>query len=150
MDYLNEFDDKVVELENALRKTSILLKKRLLELLKKFDLTPPQFRALIIIKKHSKTNMKNIVNKMHRKPPTATGIIDRVVKKGLVRRYGSKKDRRVVNAELTEKGEKLVKEIHKKALSQLKEDIESFDNVEIDQLINLLNKFQSSVSNHGI
>jgi len=146
---MSQFNENVLELESILRSVSILLKKRLIAILKEFEITPSQFRALIILKKKNKTKMKHLVKKMHRKPPTATGIIDRLVKKGLVQRSGSKKDRRIVNVELTNKGQKLVEKIREKSLEKLQDDIEGFSENEINQFIDLLKKFKITVEENN-
>ncbi len=91
--------------------------------------------------------MKELVEKMQCQPPTATGLVDRLLEKELVTRFNSSKDRRVVKVCLTEKGEKTVNNIRKKALTFLEEDLINFTKKEKQMMIKLLEKYCDLLEN---
>ncbi len=138
---LEKFSEDVLKIEQLLRKINILLKKRLIYLVKDFAITPSQFRLLIILKKRGKSNMKELVKNLHRKPSTVTGIVDRLVNKGFVERSASTEDRRLVRVVLTESGEELVSKIRDQALLLLKGDLQNFTEKERKDFVLLLEKY---------
>ena len=64
--------------------------------------------ALTICDKSQPVTMGRLAQGMSVPVSTATGIVDRLVKKGLVERGGSEEDRRVVTVCVTDKGKDLV------------------------------------------
>lgn len=71
-------------------------------------LTGPQLWALKILDKSAPIRVSDLACHMYLRPATVVGILDRLETKGLVTRTRSKKDRRAVDLELTEKGKDLV------------------------------------------
>jgi DNA-binding MarR family transcriptional regulator len=95
-----------------------ITKRRFLQLLQPFGLTPPQFMSLsaLSMRKESYT-MSDLTSVTLHDPPTMTGIVDRLVKMGLVQRSRSKTDRRVVLVQVTPVGLDLVGQIHESLLN---------------------------------
>ena len=71
-------------------------------------LTGPQLWAIKIISECSPLKVSDLARKMYLHPATVVGILDRLETRNLVERVRSKKDRRVVEIELTEKGRQMV------------------------------------------
>jgi len=69
-----------------------------------FDLTPVQFAALDTIHKHPGSDQAFIAEMIGYDRATIGGVIDRMVKKGWVRRVVSEQDRRARELSLTAKG----------------------------------------------
>jgi MarR family transcriptional regulator, organic hydroperoxide resistance regulator len=72
------------------------------------DLTPGQFFIGTILQQRETCTMSEIANTLGVSLSAITGIIDRMVKHGLVKRLRDDSDRRLVRVQLTEKGVGLV------------------------------------------
>ena len=73
-----------------------------------FDLTPVQFAAMDAIHTHPGADQARIAALIAYDRATIGGVIDRLEKKGIVRREVSEKDRRAREVYLTEEGQKIV------------------------------------------
>lgn len=67
--------------------------------------------ALMLAEKYQTTTMSNLAQGMSVPMSTATGIVDRLVKKGLLKRDRSEEDRRVVTVTLTADGRDLIESL---------------------------------------
>jgi DNA-binding MarR family transcriptional regulator len=92
------------------------------------DLTFSQAEVLGFIGPSGEKTMKNIADYLKITPPSATEIIAELEKKGLIKRHGDKKDRRIVFITLTDVSRKLYssllkqkKLIFRKMISRLTE-----------------------------
>ncbi len=75
------------------------------ELIKlKLSLSVFELLALMLSEKYQTVTMSNLAQGMSVPMSTATGVVDRLVKKGLLERGRSEEDRRVVTVSLTEDG----------------------------------------------
>ena len=72
--------------------------------------TQTQFLVLIAIHGYGRCTMGMLAKRMQVSMPTATGIISRLVRNGLVRRFPHPKDRRQVIVELTAKGQAFIRD----------------------------------------
>ncbi len=83
--------------------------RRLAQRLQKYGITHPQFITLISLVTHGQpATMRQLTQVTLQDPPTMTGIVNRLVKMGLLRRTRSEEDRRVVWVEATPKGIELI------------------------------------------
>ena len=71
------------------------------------NLTPPQFQTLRLLWGQDCQPFKDLAKTNGCTPPTMTGIVDTLEKKGLVRRMPNPEDRRSLLVTLTEKGKVL-------------------------------------------
>ena len=69
---------------------------------------------------------------------TVTGIVDRLVREGLVERCADDSDRRIVLARLTQKGLKLIQRIHQDRVETISESLRELDREEIVTFTELL------------
>jgi len=76
----------------------------------KLELSLSRFEllALMLAGKYKTVTMSNLAQGMSVPMSTATGIVDRLVKKGLLKRDRSEEDRRVVTVSLNENGVALI------------------------------------------
>ena len=72
-----------------------------------FDMTVPQVRTLYFLSRGPQ-RMKDISDYLMRGMPSATSMIDRLVKKGYVERVTDPSDRRVVLCRITEPGREML------------------------------------------
>jgi DNA-binding MarR family transcriptional regulator len=82
------------------------------ELIKlKLSLSVFELLALMLSDKYQTVTMSNLAQGMSVPMSTATGIVDRLVKKGLLERGRSEEDRRVVTVFLTESGKDMIEDL---------------------------------------
>ena len=72
------------------------------------DLTVAQLRVLLVLKIQGPTRMSSIASELDVALPTATGIVDNLVKKSLVVRDSDSQDRRLVICRLSTEGQSLI------------------------------------------
>jgi DNA-binding MarR family transcriptional regulator len=72
------------------------------------DLTLAQLRMLLVLKAKGPSRMSDIAAVLGIALPTATGIVDNLVKKGLAAREADPKDRRLVICRLSRPGQELI------------------------------------------
>lgn len=75
------------------------------------DVTMPQFRALIVMAVRGPRRSIDIAEELGVNPSTSTRMLDRLIRKGLVRRARSTTDRRVVRVRLTREGHAVVDDV---------------------------------------
>ncbi len=87
------------------------------ELLKPYGITMQQFNVLRILNgQHPKPITTSVIReRMLNKMSDASRIVERLHKKGLVERFTSSTDRRLVDVTITRKGRILIKKIDKKS-----------------------------------
>ena len=81
------------------------------------ELTMPQARTLFLLSQGPK-RMTQISEYLGRGMPAATSMIDRLVKKGLVKRVEEASDRRVVACQLTSEGQEVVERFWRMGLKR--------------------------------
>ncbi len=85
-----------------------LMKGARSDFLSKTNITSAQMIILVSIHDHGRCKLKTLAKERGISPPTATGLIDRLVNSGYVKREADPDDRRVVMVSLTKKGKKSV------------------------------------------
>ncbi len=109
-----------------------------------FGSSMQQFNVLKIIKgKHPEPiNPGKIKEVMVEKAPDLTRLIDRLVKKELVKRWKSENNRRQINITLTQKGLDLLEEMSPAVENHYKEKFSQLSDEEAEQLSTLLDKIR--------
>ncbi len=105
-----EFDRFVAEVENSLRMVNIIVRKRGRQILADFEVTPPQLDALNFLNRQSLT-MGELGQKMHLACSTATDLIDRMERNGLIVRERDTQDRRVIRLYITDRGREIISQV---------------------------------------
>ena len=80
---------------------------------KELDLTVTQLLVLFSLRETPGMPAGVLAEDMRVTPPTVTGLVDRLVRMGLVRREEDSKDRRLVRNVLTERGEEVLGELER-------------------------------------
>lgn len=106
-----KFEEQVVELERLLRVVHGVIKRRGREILADFDITTPQFNALLILVNNGNLTIGELGERMFLACSTATDLIDRMERNELVTRVRDTNDRRVIRLQVTDKGHQMVKEV---------------------------------------
>ena len=71
------------------------------------ELTMPQFRALVMIRRWGPQTGRELAGRLHVTPGTLVPLIDRLEEQGYLRRVPDLDDRRLTWLELTSKGDRL-------------------------------------------
>jgi DNA-binding MarR family transcriptional regulator len=75
------------------------------------DITLPQYRTLVVLRTRGPQRAADVAAHLSVTPSTASRMIERLVRKHLVRRARTKDDRRAVRVYLTEAGRQIVAEV---------------------------------------
>ncbi|MEN0589139.1 MarR family winged helix-turn-helix transcriptional regulator [Kurthia gibsonii] len=127
-------------LEKDLRHIAAIIKQKGREILTNYTITPPQFIALQWLDELGDMTIGDLSNHMYLAFSTTTDLIDRMEKNELVQRVRDTADRRVVRIHLLPEGEKIIREVIEKRQLYLVDIVSDFENEEIQQLSELLQK----------
>jgi len=95
------------------------------------DVTLVQLRLLFILNSTGPKRMSELASAMDSAMSTTTGIVDNLVKKGMVLREAGPQDRRVVVCKLSEKGQELAGGLWKWGQGQVERMLQTLN---VDQL----------------
>ena len=99
-----------------------------------------QFKVLAFVAEKETPTMKDIADFLYITSPSATAIINRLVKARELERVYGKEDRRIVRLKLTERGKKSLAEGREIAIAKMSKVIESLNEKEKNDLANILTK----------
>jgi DNA-binding MarR family transcriptional regulator len=108
-----EFERRVTDIEALLREVSTIIRKRGRDILSNFGITPPQLNALVILQNHGEITMGELCEHLYLACSTATDLIDRMERNGLIERLRDLNDRRVIRLKLKEPGRRVIDEVMK-------------------------------------
>jgi len=103
-------------------------------------LTAPQFNVLEVLSRRGPIPLKRISEELMVTGANITCVVDNLEKEDLVRRVHSKEDRRVINAELTDKGKEKINGILPEYAKQMANLVSVLEEGEQRELSNLLHK----------
>ena len=106
-----------------------------------------QLEVLGYIKENKKLSMKKVASFLSVTPPSATSLINRLVKAGVLRRFFDEKDRRTVLLSLTPKGEVALNREFKKVSAQMQKTLMKLNSKEQKNLIEIFQKLQRVYKN---
>jgi DNA-binding MarR family transcriptional regulator len=106
-------------------------------------ITLPQFWALYYLSLEEKCKMKKLAEHLEITPAAATGLIDRLIRQGLVVREDDHADRRVVWIELSPKGQKIIGCIQKQRIKAI---IDIFGRLPAQDRVNYLRIIEKVVN----
>jgi len=98
------------------------------------------FEVLMYVMHRGEVTMKDIASLLHITPPSASSLVDILVKKKLVTRIESKTDRRTVHVVLNKEAHKLISSIHKKKIVVFKKMLSKLNKEDQCDLTRILNK----------
>ncbi len=105
-----------------------------------YKLTLPQFSVMEVLFNVDSMPLKKISNELNVTGANITCVVDNLEKRNLVVRVPSKTDRRIINAELTDKGKKMIEEIIPSYLNLLEDVTTNLTVDEKKEFIRLLEK----------
>lgn len=102
------YEPYVAEIDKLIRRVSFVIKCRGRDILSEFGITTPQFNALLVLRDNGDMTIGDLGNKLYLASSTATDLIDRMERDGLVVRERDSSDRRVVRLHMSEKGHQMI------------------------------------------
>jgi MarR family transcriptional regulator, organic hydroperoxide resistance regulator len=111
----------------------------------RYGLTGPQLAVVKMLEPVGKLSLSELSAQIRARNSTVTGIIDRMEREGLVVRRRSDEDRRVVNIELTPKGEELAGEISVEPVQIFRQVLSVLSVRDSTELRRILNKLARRV-----
>jgi len=105
------------------------------------DVTLPQYRALVVLAARGPQGVGPLAAALGVAPSTATRMVDRLVKKSLVRRRTSPRDRRQVVLALTPAGRRLIEEVTERRRAEIARVVATIPPERRDRLVESLSAF---------
>ncbi|MFD1096655.1 MarR family winged helix-turn-helix transcriptional regulator [Salegentibacter chungangensis] len=120
------------------------MNEKIVEVLKEFDISEPQFNVLRILRgqKGKPANLSTIQERMISRMSNTTRLVDKLIKKDLVKRVTCENNRRKVEITITPEGLKLLDKIDPVFEEAEKEVVKNLNEKEVETLIELLNKLR--------
>lgn len=112
------------------------------QFLKPYSIAPEQFATLSILKSNPNITQTQIAQIMYRDKTTVTRMIESLIKKELIVKEQLRSDRRVYNIKLSEKGERLTKELEGIVTPVIKAQREQFSKEELTLFFDILNRMK--------
>jgi len=91
------------------------------------EVTLTQYRSLVVLASRGPQGVAALAEAVAVTPPTASRLVDRLVRKGLVRRRTDRRDRRQVRIGLTEAGRRLVDVVTERRRHEIAQLLTSID-----------------------
>ncbi len=102
----------VLALKGAIVELSLLTHRQMVDDLRTFDLTLPQYLVMAAIKRQGRAcTMSELAEAAYQISATMTGVVDRMVDRNLVERQRDADDRRVWRIDLTVQGGQLLQDV---------------------------------------
>ena len=96
------------------------------------NLSIGQVKSLFFIAAQGTTNFSKLAEALGVTPPNVTGMVNRLVEKGLISRQENPDNRRMLMLRVTEKGEALITTLRERAVSQISGILENLSIEELD------------------
>lgn len=136
-------DRHVAEIEDLLRNVGTILKKRGRDILSNFEITSPQLDALLVLREFGELTMGELCQKMYLACSTATDLIDRMERNGLIERVRDTADRRVIRLRVLAKGASIIDEVLEARRTYLANLLAELDVADKDRLIHALEQLNA-------
>lgn len=135
----DKLNEKVIGIEENFRRASWKTKLKGREILGEFDITPPQFTALLTLKNtEDSLTIGELSSKMYLACSTVTDLLDRMERNELVIRVKDEKDRRVVRIKVLEKGYNVIKGVLDNRRRYILETLDGLSDEMIDSVFEVM------------
>jgi DNA-binding MarR family transcriptional regulator len=99
------------------------------------ELTTSQLRLLILLRQEPGATLSSLAAHLRVSPPTASGLVDRLVRQDYLRREGDPNDRRFVRHHLTERGVAVLGELEREGRALMNDILGRLSDSELDELV---------------
>jgi DNA-binding MarR family transcriptional regulator len=145
---LQEFDEKsyIAEVERLFRRINYIIFRKSRNVLSEFGITPPQFSTLSTVSYHDGITMGELCDHLYLTSATVTGLVDRLEERNLVLRERDTDDRRVIRLRITPLGRDVLEKSVEARRAVLVTYVEGLTMDEKADLIDLLRKLLSNLT----
>ncbi|MCL2547667.1 MAG: MarR family transcriptional regulator [Symbiobacteriaceae bacterium] len=140
------YDETVIELEDILRYISAVLRRQGRKIMEDYDITPPQHNALLQLHRYGNMTIGELSEMLYLAFSTATDLINRMERNGLVVRERDLSDRRVVRVCILDKGERVLDEVIEARRKYFARILQAVPKEEQNQLVRSLRKIDELIS----
>ena len=126
-------------------RTNTKIKNNLAKALKPYNITHEQWPLLKWLWIQDGISQKELSEKSFKDQPTTARILDKLERRGLIRRQADAEDRRVTLIYLTSKGQEIKDPLIPLALQSLEHALQGLSEQEQDELKNLLNRIEDNL-----
>lgn len=130
-----EVDDIIDQIVFRIRRLIQAEERHTKDLNKKYAVSAPQLNSLTALLKNGPSTPSQIARHILVESSTVTGIIDRLEKKGLVRRIRSAEDRRKIYVELTHAGRSLASHAPPPIRAELHRGLKGLDQSKLEAVL---------------
>lgn len=138
----------VAEAELVLREVSSIIKRRGRDILIDYPVTPPQFSALLALRRLKSPTMTQLCEFLSLASSTVTDLVDRMERNELVERIRDVEDRRIIRLKITKQGLKVVDAVVEQRRNYLAEVFEDIDSETLQELLRLLTLLRGKMQEH--
>jgi len=134
------------EVAVEVQRTAQAMMRWLVEELKPFDITPPQYNVLRILRGSSPEPLSatEICSRMVTYDPDLTRLLDRLESAGMAKKERDAEDRRVVNVHITKLGRDTVEGAMEAARARLHKELGGISKPRLEQLADLLERVRGN------
>lgn len=143
---INQFSEKLAIL---MPKVMRLMTKRQSDELFKGKITLPQFMVMEFLYRENSAIMSKIAEILSVSAPAATGIVDKLVRDGYLKRENTSDNRRIILIKLSQKGKKTIEKAIKQRQLLIKDIFGKLEEKERLQYLQILTKiYKFLLNNH--
>ena len=113
------------------------------------QITQTQLMVLFAVHSRKQCPMKNLADHMHVSMPTISGIVDRLVQAGYLKRFTVSDDRRHVLVRLSSQGQRLITKVKTVIGSRWQEVLSALDQEELEHFYQVVTKLTKTLQNKG-
>ena len=128
-------------IENLLKLAEQLFRELLPTVPKEFlemDITMPQLKTLLLLFLNGPTRMSDLALGLGVTLAAATGLVDRMVERGIIIRQSQPEDRRVVLCQLSDSGHTMVSRLWESSKNRSRELLETLDTAKLETFSQIL------------
>lgn len=116
------------------------------EILSSFEITSPQFDALVVLANHQGITMGELCQRMGLACSTTTDLIDRMERAGLLERVRDPHDRRVIRLRIKPRGQEILDAVIEARRRYLAGILSRLDGQELEELTRRLRQLHDLMS----
>lgn len=131
-----------IEVWRELENTFESIEKSHTKRVKHLKLTGPQFSVLEVLKAEGKMPLRDIGKSLNVTGANITCVMDNLQKRNYAIRIPSKEDRRIINAELTSEGKRIIEEYTPEYAQSISGELKNLSDDEKKSLLDLLTKIR--------
>jgi len=132
------------DLGELLRRASHAMRHRFAELLRPWDVSPHQLRALRVILANEPLRLKELADYLRISPRSVNEVVDALTERGLAERTPDPSDRRATTVSITEAGQQLMADAGKAGRADSEDFFGRLTEAERRQLAGLLVKLTAA------